>query len=166
MLRSLFAKQPKDREASRIATPKRGIPYDPALITALTHQHRELVMLLVKASSAAEQCFYAEAIEALTQFKTKLDTHLQREDRELVPYLGHHLWGEGTDELLRDMHTNSARVQRMVRRFLDESLDNPLNADNLSGFVAGVERLCEDFSQATAQEEAAFYTLYMGPEAY
>lgn len=166
MLRTIFGKRPKDRDAPRIAKAQRGIPYDPALITALTHQHREMVMLLVKASSAAEQCFYAEAAEAVAQFKAKLDSHLRHEDSQLVPYLSEHLWGEGTDELLHDMHTNSARVNRMVRRFLDTFLDRPLHADNLPEFLDEVERLCEDFSQATAREEAAFYTLYMGPEAY
>ena len=166
MLRTLLGMRPKDREAARIATPPRGISYDPGLINALTHQHRELVMLLVKASSTAEQCYYAEATEALAQFKAKLDAHLQREDSELVPYLAKHLWGDGTDELLDDARTNSARVNRMVRQFLDTFLDHPLDADKLPEFLAGVERLCEDFSQQAAREEAAFYTLYMGPEAY
>ncbi len=166
MLRTLLGMRPKDREAPRTAAPKRGIPYDPSLISALTHQHRELVMLLVKASSAAEQCYYAEATEALTQFNTKLDAHLKREDSELVPYLSQHLWGEGTDALLHDMRSNSALIHRMVRQFLDSYLASPLDADKLSQFLSDVEHLCEDFSEETARKEAAFYTLYMGPEAY
>lgn len=166
MLRTLLGKRPKDRDAPRIAKARRGIPYNPSLISALTHQHRELVMLLVKASSAAEQCYYAEATEALTQFKAKLEAHLKREDGELVPYLSQHLWGEGTDALLHDMQSNSALLHRLVRPFLDSYLTSPLDADKLPQFLTDVERLCEDLSHEVAREEAAFYTLYMGPEAY
>jgi hypothetical protein len=41
-----------------------------------------------------------------------------------------------------------------------------VDADSLHDFVAEVERVCEDFSQELEREEAAFYTLYMAPEAY
>ena len=166
MLRTLLGRQPKEREAARIAKPKRGIPYDPALVTALTHQHRELVMLLVKASSAAEQCYYSEATEALTQFKARLDAHLAREDNQLVPYLSHHLWGEGSDALVREMRANSAQVERIVRRFLEIYLTRPVDHDSLYEFLIQVERVCEEFSRQVEQEEMAFYSLYMGPEAY
>ncbi len=166
MLRTLLGKRPKDRDAPRIAEAKRGIPYDPTLITALTHQHRELVMLLVKASSAAEQCYYAEATEALVQFKADLDAHLKREDSQLIPYLSQHLWGVGIDELVRDMRANSSHIERTVKNFLDSYLYNPVDAESLHDFLIEIERVCEDFSQAVEREEMAFYTLYMAPEAY
>lgn len=166
MLRTFFGMLPKEREAPKLAKPPHSIPYDPGLITTLTHQHRQLVMLLVKASSTAEQCYFAETAETLAQFKTDLEAHLKREDTQLVPYLSHHLWGEGVEELVREMRANSALIDRTVRGFLDHYLRNPVDADNLHEFVAQVERVCEEFSQEVEREETSFYTLYMGPEAY
>jgi hypothetical protein len=166
MLRTFFGMLPKEREAPRIARAQRGIPFDPGLITALTHQHRQLVMLLVKASSTAEQCYFAETAEALAQFKDDLDTHFRREDAQLIPYLAHHLRGEGAEELVQEIRTNGALIDRTVRGFLAHYLSHPVDAENLDDFVIQVERVCEDLSQEMEREEAAFYTLYMAPEAY
>jgi hypothetical protein len=166
MLRTFFGKLPTEGEAPKVTKPLRGIPYDPGLITALTHQHRQLVMLLVKASSTAEQCYYAETAETLAQFKADLDAHLRREDIQLVPYLAQHLRGEDAQELVREIRTNGVLIDRTVRGFLDHYLRKPVDADNMGDFVVQVERVCEEFSQEVEREEASFYTLYMGPEAY
>ena len=166
MLRTLFGRLPTEREAPKVVKPSHGPSYDPRLITALTHQHRQLVLLLVKASSTAEQCYFAETAETLAQFKQDLDAHLKREDSQLVPYLSHHLWGEGVEELLQEMRGNGALIDRTVRGFLDHYLRNPVNADNMGEFIAQIERVCEDFSQEVEREESSFYTLYMAPEAY
>src|ERR1700748_2893052 len=122
MILEFFTKHPKDWEAHQAGKPQRGIAYDPGLITALTHQHRELVLLLVKASSAAEQCYYAEATEALVEFRASLQAHLRREDSQLIPYLSQHLWGVGVEELVRDMRANSSHIERTVKNFLDSYL--------------------------------------------
>lgn len=166
MLKTFFGKQPKERDAPKIAKAQRGIPYEPGLITALTHQHRQLAMLLVKASSTAEQCYFADTAEALAQFKSDLEMHLRRESTHFIPYLAQHLKGEGADELVRDMHTNSALIGRTVKKFLDRYLEKPVDAESMHDFVIEVERVCEEFCQETEREEASFYTLYMAPEAY
>jgi hypothetical protein len=166
MLRTLFGKRPKDGEAPRISKTERGVPYDPGLITALTHQHRELVLLMVKASSTAEQCYFAETAEALMQFETDLDTHLRRESAQLVPYLAAHLRGEDAKELVRDMRTNGVLIERTVQGFLDYYRHNPVDAESMQDFVTEIEGVCEEFCQEIEREEAAFYTLYMTPEAY
>lgn len=166
MLRTFFGMQPKEREAPKVGEPKRGIPFDPGLIKALTHQHRELVLLLVKASSTAEQCYYAEATEALVQFRADLQAHLQLEDSQLIPYLSQHLWGEGIEELVHEMRANSTRIERSVKNFLDSYLYNPVNEDSMYDFLIEVERVCEEFSREVEREEVSFYTLYMAPEAY
>lgn len=140
-------------------------PYQPSLLGA-PHQHRQLVLLLVKASSTAEQCYFAETAEALAQFKADLGTHLRRGDTQLVSYLAQHLRGEDAQELVREIRTNGALIDRAVRGFLDHYLRKPVDADNLHGFVIQVELVCEEFSQEVEREEASFYTLYMGPEAY
>ena len=166
MLRTLFGTQPKEDGAPKIGTPKRGVPYDPALITALTHQHRELTMLLVRASSAAELGYYAEAQTALLDFKTTLDAHLRRESIQLAPYLAERLRGEDAAELMREMHTNTSLIQRTVKGFLDRYLGRPITAAVLQDFQREIDAMSEEFSQEVEREEAAFYTLYMIPEAY
>lgn len=166
MLRTLFGYQPKEDGAPRIERPKRGIPYDPGLITALTHQHRELTMLLVRASSAAELGYYAEAQTALTDFKATLDAHLRRESIQLTPYLAAHLRGEGAAELIREMQTNVSLIERTVMGFLDRYMSRPITAANLQDFQREIDAMSEEFSQEVEREEAAFYTLYMAPEAY
>jgi hypothetical protein len=166
VLKTFFSGRPKEDGAPKIGKAAHGVPYDPALITALTHQHRELVMLLVKASSTAEQCYFAETAEALAQFETDLDTHLRRESVQLVPYLAMHLRGEDAKELVREMHTNSALIERTVTGFIDYYRHNPVTAESMQDFVAEIEGVCEEFCQEIEREEAAFYTLYMAPEAY
>jgi len=166
MLRTFFGKQPKERDAPKIAKAQRGLSYEPGLITALTHQHRQLAMLLVKASSTAEQCYFADTAEALAQFRAGLDMHLRRESTHLIPYLGQHLKGEDADELVREMRTNSALIDRTVRGFLDHYLSHPVDTTSMADFLIEVERVCEEFCQEIEREEASFYTLYMAPEAY
>jgi len=166
MLRTFFTRQLREDAAPKISKAERGVPYDPGLITALTHQHRELALLLVKASSTAEQCYFAETAEALTQFETDLEAHLRRESTQLVPYLAAHLRGEDAKELVRDMRTNGALIERTVQGFLDYYRHNPVDAESMHDFVTEIENVCEEFCQEIEREEAAFYTLYMAPEAY
>ncbi len=166
MLRTLFGHQPTEGAVPKTEKAKRGVPFDPSLITALTHQHREMVMLLVRASSAAELGYYAEAHTALKEFKTTLDAHLHRESVQLMPYLAAHLRGEDADEQIREMHTNTSLIQRTVKPFLDSYLARPIGGAELQEFQRQIDALSEEFCQEVEREEAAFYTLYMAPEAY
>jgi len=168
MLDRFFRKQPKKDEpikgAKALEHP--AVPYDPGLVMALTHQHRALVMLLVKASNAAQQDLYEDVQETLAQFKMGLDEHLKRENTELHPYLATHLKGEGAKDLLREMRTNAALIERTVEGFLNHYLGYPVSATNVERFEMEIEGVSDEFSQEVEREEASFYTLYMPPEAY
>ncbi|HEY1772617.1 MAG TPA: hemerythrin domain-containing protein [Gammaproteobacteria bacterium] len=166
MLRTLFGYQPKEDRAPKTEKNRHGVPFDPGLITALTHQHRELVMLLVRASSAAELGYYAEAQTALSDFKNTLEAHLRRESIQLMPYLAAHLRGEDAAELMREMQTNTTLIQRTVKGFLDRYLGKPITAANLQRFQRDIDAMSDEFCQEVEREEAAFYTLYMTPDAY
>src|SRR5690242_6658519 len=99
---SLFQRKPPKRTAlppGERVQPE--VPYDPGLITALTHQHRALDLLLVKARSAAQQNHYADVMDILAEFKSALEDHLRRESIELYPYLAAHLKGENSEEVLK-----------------------------------------------------------------
>ena len=165
MLDKFFRKQPQKTEAPKVAKAPE-VPYDPGLVTALTHQHRSLVMLLVKASSAAQQDLYEDVQETLAQFKLGLDEHLKRENTELHPYLAAHLRGDDAKDVLREMRTNAALIERTVEGFLNHYIGYPVSATNVQRFEMEIEGVSEEFSQEVEREEASFYTLYMPPEAY
>jgi hypothetical protein len=67
---------------------------------------------------------------------------------------------------MREMQTNTSLIQRTVKGFLDRYLGKTLTAASLQGFQREIDQVSEEFSQEVEREEAAFYTLYMAPEAY
>ena len=81
MLEKFFRKQPQTTEPPKgqQAQARPEVVYDPGLIAALTQQHRDLTVLLVKASSASQQGLYEDVKEALSLFRAGLAEHLKRE---------------------------------------------------------------------------------------
>ena len=167
MLDKLFRKQPQKTEPPRVQTSQPAeVPYDPSLIAALTEQHRELTVLLVKASSASQQSRYDDVKEALTQFRAALAEHLKRESAQLHPYLTAHLKGEDSREVLKDMRSNYIRVEQSVEGFLNHYSGYPVSDVNADRFEMEIEGVSEEFCEEIEKEEAAFYTLYLTPDAY
>lgn len=168
MLSAFFRKHPKKDEPPKgpPVAERRDIPYDPGLAVALSHQHRMLTMLLVKASSAAQQDLYDEVRETLVQFKTGLADHLKRESAELHPYLAAHLKGEDSETLLKEMRANSRYIERAVESFLNHYSSYPVNDRTVDRFNMELSGVSEEFCERIEKEEAELYTLYMPPEAY
>ena len=167
MLDKFFRKQPLKTEPPRVQPAKPAeVAYDPGLIAALTQQHRELTVLLVKASSASQQSRYDEVKDALAQFRAALTEHLKRESAQLHPYLIAHLKGEDSREVLRDMRSNFIRVEQSVEGFLNHYSGYPVSDVNADRFEAELEGVSEEFCEEIEKEEAAFYTLYLPPDAY
>ena len=167
MLDKLFRRQPQKTEAPQIPPAKAPeVAYDPGLIAALTQQHRELTVLLVKASSASQQSRYDEVRDSLAQFRAALTEHLKRESAQLHPYLIAHLKGEDSREVLRDMRSNYIRVEQSVEGFLNHYSGYPVSDVNADRFEAELEGVSEEFCEEIEKEEAAFYTLYLPPDAY
>jgi type II secretory pathway component PulJ len=167
MLDKFFRKQPPKAEppkGQQAARPE--VNYDPGLIAALTQQHRDLTVLLVKASSAAQQGLYDEVRQALEDFKYSLAEHMLRESSQLHPYLTAHLKGEDSREVLRDMRTNFVRIEQSVDGFLSHYGGYPVGDVNVERFLIEIEGVSEEFCGEIEREEAAFYTLYMSPESY
>ncbi|HEV2109837.1 MAG TPA: hemerythrin domain-containing protein [Gammaproteobacteria bacterium] len=168
MLEKLFRKQPPNTEPPKgqqtQARPE--VVYDPGLIAALTQQHRDLTVLLVKASSASQQGLYEEVREALAQFRAGLVEHLKRESAQLHPYLTAHLKGEDSRELLKDMRSNYVRVEQSVEGFLNHYSGYPVSDVNADRFEMEIEGVSEEFCEEIEKEEASFYTLYLPPESY
>src|SRR5690242_15916351 len=128
MLDKFFRKQPLKTEPPRVQPAKPAeVAYDPGLIAALTQQHRELTVLLVKASSASQQSRYDEVKDALAQFRAALTEHLKRESAQLHPYLIAHLKGEDSREVLRDMRSNFIRAEQSVEGFLNHYSGYPVS---------------------------------------
>lgn len=143
-----------------------GTRYDPSLVLALTHQHRSLSILLVEASSAAQLGAYDEIAEILEQFENALADHIHQERTRLHPYLAEHIKGEGSDEVLGELHAHAAFVTHSVEDFLKRYRGTPLDMESAGEFEQAIEVMSEEFSQELEREEAIFYTLYLPPEAY
>lgn len=168
MLEKLFRRHPKqDAHPEGLKAPRLPpIPYDPSLILALSHQHRSLSMLLVEASTAAEEGAYEEICEILEQFANALADHLRQESLRLHPYLAEHIKGEDGEMVLKEMQSHSALIRHSVVGFLKRYSSTPVSAANVAEFQQDIEAMSEEFSQETERAEAIFYTLYMPPEAY
>ena len=167
MLDKFFRRQTQKTEPPKGPQPMAAeVTYDPGLIAALTQQHRDLTVLLVKASSASQQGRYDEVKEALAAFKTGLTEHLKRESAQLHPYLTAHLKGEDSREVLKDMRTNYIRIEQSVEGFLNHYSGYPVSDVNAERFEMEIEGVSEEFCEEIEKEEASFYTLYMPPESY
>ena len=164
---SLFQRKPPNRTA-----PPQGervqpeVPFNPSLIAALTHEHRALDLLLVKARSAAQQNHYEDAMDILAQFKSALEDHQRRESIELHPYLATHLRGDGSQDILKEMRANAALIRRSVEGLLNHYNAYPVSYINVARFEIEVGGVSEEFRERIEKEEASIYSLYMPPEIY
>lgn len=163
---SLFQRQPKKAVAPQAEPPRSEVAYDPALVAGLTQQHRDLVMLLVKADSLARQRRYEDVAAVLDQFKTALRLHVVRESTELHPYLVLHLTGVQSKDLLRQMRHEAVLAERAVEGLIEHYTGYPVSERNVLRFSAELEGVIEEFSTHVEHEEAAYYTLYQAPGLY
>lgn len=163
MLSTLFSrKQSKKDPAPKAETPSpqaADTAYDPILITALTDQHRALVMLLIRARNAAQQARYEEVKGNLEQFKSGLEDHLYQEGVGLLPYLVKHLTGEDRT-MLKDMQMNTNYIGRTVSGFLEHYIGYPVTDRNAERFDTEIEGVSEEFSERLQREETSLYALY------
>ncbi|MGE5625599.1 MAG: hemerythrin domain-containing protein [Bacillota bacterium] len=166
MLLNFFQKQAKKIETPPVDAPGPEIAYDPALVAALTQQHRDLVTMLLKASSLAAQKRYDDVTEALAQFKAVLQEHLKRETTELHPYLAKHLKGENSKDLVKQMRHDTVMAERAVEGLIDHYMGYHVSERTVTRFSAELESASEEFSARLEREEAAFYTLYQAAETY
>ncbi len=169
MLDKLFRKHPKTDELAKAAQAPAQRPdvlYDPGLIVALTYQHRAMVIQLDEARNAAQDGAYDEVKEILEQFKAALASHMKQESIQLYPYLVAHLKGEDSKDILKDMRTNSAIIERSVEGFLSHYGGYPVSEVNAERFDIEIEGVVGEFCEGIEREEASFYTLYLPPESY
>lgn len=167
MLDKLFRRQlPKTEAPPTPPAARAEVAYDPGLIAALTQQHRELTVLLVKASSASQQGRYDDVKEALAEFRGNLTEHMKRESAALHPYLAARLKGEDSREVLKDMRSNYIRIEQSVEGFLNHYRGYPVSDVNAERFEMEIEGVSEEFCGEIEKEEASFYTLYLPPDSY
>jgi len=166
MLSLLLRRQPKKHLAPPVERVQPEVPYDPGLIAALTHEHRSLDLLLVKARSAAQQNHYEDVMDIMAEFRSALEDHLRRESIELYPYLAAHLKGENSEEVLKEMRMNGVMIRRTMEGFLDHYRTYPVSYINVAHFEIEVGGVDEELRDRLEQEEASIYTLYLPPDAY
>ncbi len=165
MLGTFFRRQAK-KDLSTVAEQAPEVLYNPALVMTLTHQHRCLVMQLVKAHSSAQQGLYEEVHQTLDQFQTDLAEHMKRKAAAFHPYVEAHLRGPDAKDLLREMRANSLFIERAVESFLKHYGSYPVTDRTALRFGIEISGVSEEFCERLEKEEAQFYSLYMPPEAY
>lgn len=166
MLRTFLEKHLKRGEPPQVEAAPAETPYTPGLVSALGIEHRSLVMLLVKAGTAARAQDFSEVQALLVKFKGDLHAHQKRESIELHPYLASHLKGENAQSVFREMRHNSALIDRAVEGLLGHYLTYPVNGRTVLRFEMELNGVIEEISERLEREEAAVYTLYMAPDSY
>ena len=166
MLRTFFQKHLKKGEPPQAETAPVETPYTPGLVSALGIEHRSLVMLLVRAGTAARERDFAGVQAQLARFKDDLHAHQKRESTELHHYLAAHLKGENTQSIFREMRHNAALIDRAVESLLGHYLTYPVNERTVLRFEMELNGVIEELSERLEREEAAVYTLYMAPDSY
>lgn len=164
---TFFSRKPKkDEPAEVLKTPEapKEVPYDPGLIAALTHQHRDFVRLLQEVRTAAQVGQFDVVKITLEQLKDGLAGHLLREQLELHLYLIAHIKGEDRMAVLKDMRASAVQVGQSVEGFLKHYTGYPVSARNAGMFDSEIDGVTEEFCRRTEHEEASIYTLYLPPE--
>lgn len=146
--------------------PEREVAYDPALVAALTREHHELLLLLVKAKNAVMAGGYGEVKDILDQLRTRLAAHIKRETEELHAYLTAHIQSASRLETLKNMHAGMLRTERSLEGFLKHYGGYPVTERNAATFYKEIDGVHAELDRWTRQEEASVYSLYRSPETY
>ena len=168
---SFFSRKPKTTpdpfvEPPPSPAPARQVGYDPALVPALTREHRDMLLLLDQAKNATQAQRYGDVQGALDKLRVQLAGHITRETDELHAYLTAHI--KSTDRLatLKDMHAGMLRTERALQGFLKHYGGYPVTERNAAMFYKEIDGVSAEFAKWTQQEEAAVYSLYKPPGSY
>lgn len=164
---SFFSRKPRELPAVAANTPEQPArAYDPGLVTTLTQEHRELVLLLDKAKGSVQAKRFGDVKEMLDQLRLGLAEHMKRETEALHPYLTSHIKSEDRLATLKDMHAGALRTSRALEGFLKHYGGYPVTERNAATFYSEIDGVQVEFSKWITQEEAFVYALYKSPDVY
>lgn len=163
-----FSRKPKETPPDPFAEVPQPpqVPYDPGLVTALTQQHRDLVLLLDKAKNSVQAQRFDDVKALLDRMRHEIAEHMRHETDELHAYLTAHLKSEGRLAVLKDMVAGALRTGRALEGFLKHYGGYPVTERNAAMFYKEIDRVSAEFSKWVEQEEAGVYSLYKSPETY
>lgn len=165
-----FSRKPKAPQAPVVAPPAqpppRKVSYDPALVAALTQEHRDLTLLLDQAKNAVQAERYGDVKAKLDRLRVELAKHIERETDELHAYLTTHIQREDRLDTLKDMHTGMLRTERALEGFLKHYGGYPVTARNAATFYKEIDGVSAELTKWMEREEMAVYSLYQPPETY
>ena len=165
-----FSRKPKvdSKPAAAVPAPapSREIAYDPALVAALTQEHRTMLLLLDKAKNAVQAGRYDDVKTELDRLRTTLAGHIRRETEELHAYLTLHIQDGSRLHVLKDMHAGMLRTERALEGFLKHYGGYPVTERNAATFYKEIDGVSAEFAKWTQQEETQVYSLYVSPERY
>src|SRR5580765_2862231 len=129
MLFQLFSRRPA---SAPVAAPPP--PYDPELISTLQGEHTVLMTLLKQIRQAAKEARYLDVSTSLLRFELVYKSHQERKERQLLPYLEHHVQLEQGKTTLRNLAGSGTLTQRSVLGFLKHYEAYPVSEQTLRRF--------------------------------
>lgn len=165
-----FSRKPKAVPAAVAQAPapppKPETAYDPALVAALTREHRDMLLLLDEAKDAVRAHRYGDVKDILDRLRIELAGHIRRETDELHAYLIARIRSPDRLAMLKDMHAGMLRTERALEGFLKHYGGYPVTERNAATFYKEIDGVAAEFAKWTREEETAVYSLYNPPQSY
>lgn len=141
-------------------------PYDPDLITTLKAEHTAIMALLQQVRRAAKETRYADVNAGLVQFEQAYQTHQERKERLLLPYVERYLQQEQGKTILRNLTGSGSLTERSVRGFLRHYQAYPVSDHNLRRFGRELDGLIAELGHRLDTETVSLHSLYLPAHLY
>src|SRR5690625_772057 len=145
-------------------SPGEGVQYHPSLIDNYISTHRRLEELFAATGKKAKHGDYAGALEALSAFKTAMESHLLSENVQFYAYVEQQMKGDREKFALikgfrSEMNDIARKVVRFTRKWRESGIDQP----TVSAFLTEYRSVGEILQRRMEAEEKDLYTLYLPP---
>ncbi len=161
----LFGK--KEKKTNKEVTEKQYLPgtrlsYDENLISKLTSDHEEMLAIYTSCAQAYEKKDYLKLNQLLNQLKSKLTSHLLRENVCFYLYVSHYYKeDESTRELINSFRREMEEIGKVAFKFLTES--SAPDAVYYAEFKKNFDMIGSVLTNRIEEEESGLYMLYVPP---
>lgn len=142
------------------------LPYDPTLITTLQGEHTVLMALLQQVRQAAKEARYLDVSASLLRFELAYKAHLERKERQLLPYVERHVQLEQSRTSLRNLAGGGTVSQRSVLGFLRHYEAYPVSDQTLRRFGRELDALIAELRHRLDTESQSLHCLYIPAHLY
>ena len=155
---------------SRRSTPAQAdlppLPYDPELIETLQGEHTVLMTLLKQVRQAAKEGRFLDVSASLLRFELAYESHQERKERQLLPYVDRYVRLEQGRTDLRNLTGSGTLIQRSVLGFLKHYEAYPVSDQTLRRFGRELDGLIAELGQRLDTESVSLHGLYLPLDQY